>query len=237
MLTAKSAKLIHELDPFTSLAILHAGFAGVFLFLSGLIAGNANNRSLVRRIPQRIAAHPGLRNIMAKGMRLRLAAWYERNFGGIISNLWFGIFMGSLGTVGMILGLPLDIRHITFAAGNFALGLVGNDWQIGLWPLIASILGIGIIGFINFIVSFTLSLALAMRSRGIPYSQLLPIARAVWRHHRKVPQAYYFPPAVVPEEPSGGRVEAGDLPDGDRTVARMREQDGKDGDGTTPQGP
>jgi site-specific recombinase len=102
--------------------------------------------------------------------------------------------MGSLGTLGLFLGLPLDIRHITFAAGNFALGLVGNSWQVSTYMVAASIIGIGVIGFINFIVSFTLSLGLAMRSRGIPLGQLIPISKAVWAKHLEEPASFYFPP-------------------------------------------
>jgi site-specific recombinase len=194
LLTQKAPKLIKELDPFTSLAMLHAGFAGVFLFISGLIAGSANNRSLYRRIPLRIEEHPVLKLAMPLYLRRRIAGYYERNFGGIISNFWFGIFMGSLGTLGLFLGLPLDIRHITFAAGNFALGLVGNNWQVSTYMVAASIIGIGVIGFINFIVSFTLSLGLAMRSRGISLGQLLPIGKAVWAKYLEEPASFYFPP-------------------------------------------
>lgn len=207
----KAPKLIHELDPFTSLAMLHAAFAGVFLFISGLIAGSATNRSLHRRIPQRIEEHPALKLAMSEAARKRLAGYYERNVGGILSNLWFGVFMGSLGTVGVIIGLPLDIRHITFAAGNMALGLVGGGWQISTYALVASILGIGLIGFINFIVSFSLSLGLAMRSRGIPYRELFPIGRAVWTLYRKEPGRFYFPPAHAAEESPEDRVDTTDI--------------------------
>lgn len=205
MLAHKAPKLIHELDPFLSLAALHAAFAGVFLFLAGLIAGSANNRSLHRRIPQRIEEHPVLKLTLSEEARKRIAGYYDRNFGGIISNFWFGVFMGSLGTIGVIMGLPLDIRHITFAAGNFGLALVGNGWEISASALVVSILGIGIIGFINFLVSFTLSLGLAMRSRGIPFTELLPIGRAVWKYHLLFPARFYFPPSddEAEEEQSG----------------------------------
>jgi site-specific recombinase len=212
MLAHKAPKLIHELDPFFSLAMLHASFAGIFLFISGLIAGSATNRALYRRIPQRIEEHPVLKLTVSENMRKRIAGYYERNYGGIISNLWFGIFMGSLGTVGIIIGLPLDIRHITFAAGNLALGLVGSEWHISTYALVASIAGIGLIGFINFIVSFTLSLGLAMRSRGIPYLELIPISSAVWRHFCMAPWSYYLPPGEQPEAVPKDRVGTADIP-------------------------
>jgi site-specific recombinase len=168
--------------------------------------------SLYRRIPQRIEEHPVLKLTVSVNMRKRIAGYYERNYGGIISNLWFGIFMGSLGTVGIIIGLPLDIRHITFAAGNLALGLVGSDWQISIYALVASIIGIGLIGFINFIVSFALSLGLAMRSRGIPYRELVPIGKAVWAHFRMGPWAYYLPPGVQAEAAPKDRIGTADVP-------------------------
>src|SRR5690606_29543716 len=43
---AKAEKLLTDLNPFISLAIFHASIAGVFLFLSGLIAGNVSNKSI-----------------------------------------------------------------------------------------------------------------------------------------------------------------------------------------------
>jgi site-specific recombinase len=98
--------------------------------------------------------------------------------------------------VGTFFGLPLDIRHITFAAGNLGLGLVGANWSVDLWMVLWSVLGIGLIGFINFAVSFGLSLSLALRSRGIALVELAPIVTAVRLHFRKEPASFFFPPIV-----------------------------------------
>ncbi|MBX2972077.1 MAG: recombinase [Flavobacteriales bacterium] len=193
MLAHKYPKMIHELDPFTSPAIPHAAIAGVFLFISGLIAGNVGNKIIHGRIPYRIEHHPALKLTMSARWRQRLAAYYERNAAGIISNFWFGCFLGSIGIVGVFFGLPLDIRHITFAAGNMGLGMVGGNWYFDTWTIVVSILGIGVIGFFNFIVSFGLSLGLALRSRGIPFKELLPIAGAVFAYFKQRPMAFFFP--------------------------------------------
>jgi site-specific recombinase len=192
----KADTLIRELHPWVSPAVFHAAIAGVFLFVSGLIAGNVSNRTLYRRVAERIKEHPALRFALTDRMRERLAGYYERNMGGIISNLWFGVFMGSTGTVGIILGLNLDIRHITFAAGNLGLGLYGMGFDISWRYLTVAIVGVGVIGFVNFIVSFTLSLMLALRSRGVPVSALFGILWAVRKEFFKSPMAFFFPPRV-----------------------------------------
>lgn len=194
LLAHKSAKMIHELDPLRSLAIPHAAIAGVFLFISGLIAGSISNASIHRHVPLRIQEHPVLKLVMSEPWRLRLARAYEQHAGGVISNFWFGVFMGSVGAVGAFLGLALDIRHITFAAGNLALGLVGAEWRLSAQAIALSVLGIGLIGLFNFLVSFALSLALAMRSRGIAFRNLLPMLVAVKERFLREPRSFFLPP-------------------------------------------
>ena len=194
LLAHSSGKMLHELDPFRSLAIPHAAIAGVFLFISGLIAGSITNASIHRNVPLRIQEHPALKLVMSERWRRRIARAYEQHAGGVISNFWFGVFMGSVGAVGAFLGLALDIRHITFAAGNLGLGLVGIDWTTTLYTVIASVLGIGLIGLFNFIISFALSLFLAMRSRGIAFQDLLPMLVAVRHRFAREPRSFFFPP-------------------------------------------
>ena len=190
----KSAKMLHELDPFRSLAIPHAAIAGVFLFLSGLISGSVVNRSIHLRVPERIAQHPVLKLTLSGKWRERLARGYSRHAGGVLSNFWFGLFMGSIGTIGIIFGLPLDIRHITFAAGNMGFGMAGADWHVDKWTIAISVLGIAVIGFVNFIVSFGLSLTLALRSRSIPFTDVFAIVGSLWERLRAEPMSFFFPP-------------------------------------------
>ncbi len=204
MLAYKSAHMIHELDPFRSPAIPHAAIAGVFLFISGLIAGSVGNKIIHARIPYRIEHHPVLKVLLSRKWRVRLASFYERNAAGVLSNFWFGVFLGSIGIVGVFFGLPLDIRHITFAAGNMGLAMVGGHWHFDAWTIGFSVLGIGLIGFFNFIVSFGLSLTLALRSRGIAFFELLPMVRAVFVHFKTHPMSFFLPVGGIfkPDEPT-----------------------------------
>ena len=186
--------LIYDLNPIYSAAIFHAAIAGVFLFLSGIIAGSIANRDKHNHIYYRIQEHPLLKLSLGKKWTKKLASLYEKKWAGIISNFWFGVFMGSTVFIGIFFGLNIDIRHITFASGNFAMALYGADFYVTEWMFFWSILGIGIIGLVNFMVSFSLSLGLAFRSRNIPLLELRQVARAIFRYFLSKPSHFFFPP-------------------------------------------
>jgi site-specific recombinase len=186
--------LLQDLNPIYSAAIFHAAIAGVFLFLSGIIAGSIANRDKHNHIYYRIQEHPLLKLSLGKKWTKKLASLYEKKWAGIISNFWFGVFMGSTAFIGIFFGLNIDIRHITFASGNLALGLYGADFYVTQWMFIWSIIGIGLIGLVNFMVSFSLSLGLAFRSRNIPLLELRQVARAIFRYFLSKPSHFFFPP-------------------------------------------
>ena len=60
----------------------------------------------------------------------KLGLWIAHKYPGIISNFWFGVFMGSTFSIVSFLGLDLDIRHITFVSGNIAMGLYGTHFYL-----------------------------------------------------------------------------------------------------------
>jgi len=190
---AKSEKILKDIHPFKSLAILHAAIAGVYLFLSGVIAGSVSNRIKHNRIPFRIKEHPLLKVVLGKDKTSRMADFVAAKYSGISSNFWFGVFMGSTGAVGYFLGLNIDIRHITFASGNLALGMYGAEWEVALNTLLMLILGIGLIGLFNFIISFTLSVIVAMRSCDLPLYQLRYLFSSVLEYFLRKPLHFFLP--------------------------------------------
>ena len=101
--------------------------------------------------------------------------------------------MGSTASLGIFLGLNLDIRHITFVSGNLALGLYGANFNVSNGMLFWGIFGIGVIGLINFLVSFSLSMGLAFRSRNIPLSEVRPIISSIWKYFKHKPGSFFFP--------------------------------------------
>lgn len=191
---AKWEKLIKNLNPTKSLAILHAGIAGIFLFLSGIIAGGVSNRNKFNNIYSRIGKHPFLKKRFGKKFPLKLAQFIENNWAGIMSNFWFGVFMGSTASIGVFIGLNLDIRHIAFSSGNFALGMYGSGFTLSTEMIIWSLVGIFSIGFMNFWVSFSLSMFLAFKIRRIPISEFKAITLSVITYFFNSPTVFVWPP-------------------------------------------
>jgi len=185
--------LLVDLSPRHSWAILHAAIAGIFLFLSGIIAGSVANTDKHQNVYYRIQEHPLLKRSFGRIRTKKIAGIYERKWAGIVSNFWFGIFMGTTASIGVFLGLNIDIRHITFASGNLALALYGAGWKVPHELLYWGIFGIGVIGLVNFLVSFGLSLGLAFRSRNMPASELRPVALSIWKHFKRRPGSFFFP--------------------------------------------
>lgn len=191
--TKKSLHLLEDLNIWHTPVFLHACIAGIFLFLSGIIAGNVASVNNFNNFYYRLSEHPFLKGFFGKVRMQRVANWMEQKWPSVVSNIWFGVFMGSAWAIGHFFGLPLDIRHITFASGNLAYGLYGMNFIISLENIFWCILGIGIIGFGNFIVSFGLSLWIALRSREVPASELKYLGRCVWRAFKARPRAFFFP--------------------------------------------
>lgn len=190
---SKWTKLLTDISPVHSPAIFHAAIAGVFLFLSGIISGSIANRDKHHQVYYRIQEHPVLKMTFGREKTKKIADMYEKKWAGIISNFWFGVFMGSTASIGLFFGLNLDIRHITFASGNMALGLYGADFMVTLSLVIWCVIGIGVIGLVNFLVSFALSLGLAFRSRNIPLREIRFVILSIWKHFKSKPMSFFFP--------------------------------------------
>ena len=190
---AKADKLLKDLNPIESKAILHACIAGFFLFISGIISGNISNSSIFNQIPERISQSPFLNQVIGAKNSKKLSDFYTKHWAGIISNFWFGIFLGVIAPLGVFLGLDLDIRHITFSAGNFALALYGKGFDIDTYTFTISLVTIFLIGAFNFIVSFGLSMLLAFRSRKVNFGELTIIHKTILKYFIKNPLRFFIP--------------------------------------------
>jgi site-specific recombinase len=201
----KARHLIHDSHPWESLALLHAAIAGIWLFVSGLVSGYYDNKALYTRMAQRVQQLHGLRRLLGKERLARFGAYVEDNLGGLMGNAVFGILMGTTATAGFLLGLPLDIRHVTFSSANLAIGFVGLDYQVDMQTLGIALLGIALIGMVNLLVSFGLALWVALRARKIRFYHGFKLLRALGSRLRAAPVDFFIGPKADPySEPPRG---------------------------------
>lgn len=195
-----AVKMLTDQHPWRSAALLYACFTGVFLFLSGIIAGYWQNKIQYGRIRERMKKHPVLKRSLSPKRLDRLSAYVEKHLGAIIGNIALGFFLGFSGVMGKIFGIPFDIRHITIAAGNSAIAVYGLGIEnIPPYFLLAVFGGVLGIGFMNFLVSFSMAFIMAVKSRGIHLSQYPKLLRVLGRYFSQHPREFILPPRKIPE--------------------------------------
>jgi site-specific recombinase len=107
--------------------------------------------------------------------------------------------LGSMGTIGFILGLPLDIRHIAFASANLVQGLMSINEPPDLGLILVSSFGVLLIGLTNLFVSFSLTILVALRARRVRFEQWKPLAKLVLTHFVTRPSDFFWPPKTTSE--------------------------------------
>lgn len=186
-------QLLESQHPFHSLSLLYAVNTGIFLFLSGIIAGYVQNKIRFSNLKDRIVSSgKSKRNFKSK-----VGIYLDKYGGAYAGNISLGFFLGMSGTLGKFFGIPFDIRHITISAGNMAIGVYGLGIQnIPLKYMLTVLLGVLSIGFINFLVSFSLSFFIAIKSRGILLHQYPELLQVLAKQLLTKPLSFIIPPKI-----------------------------------------
>ncbi|MFL6660076.1 MAG: site-specific recombinase [Massilia sp.] len=193
---AKAAHMLHDIDPLHSLALMYAAIAGVCLFVAGLISGYYDNKAVYTQMAQRVNQLRMLGRVLGQARLARLALYLENNLGGLMGNIYFGFLLGTMGTLGYLLGLPLDIRHVTFSAANFATAMVALDANLGWELVLTSVAGFLCIGAVNLLVSFSLALWVALRARKVRFRHAATLARMLGWRLASAPFTFLLGPAT-----------------------------------------
>lgn len=190
---AKAAALLADIDLFAVLPLLYAAVAGVWLFAAGIVSGYVDNLVAYGRIGERVALHPRLREVLGAGRSKAVGGYVDRNAGGLAGNLFFGLMLGLTPVLGIVTGLPIDIRHIAFSAANLGYALTALDFQVAGGTLLRCAAGVLAIGTVNLGVSFVLALGLALRARNSSLASLRGLLPELGRRLRARPSQFFFP--------------------------------------------
>lgn len=189
----KSAYLLHSSHPWQTATVFYAAIAGAFLFLAGIISGYFDNLCAYNRIPDRMKRAKWLVRRLGKERVAAAADYLGEHLGALVGNFTFGFMLAGGWGLGMLFGLPLDIRHITFSSANVAFAMTAENFTTapGIW--IPAVLGVVLIGAVNLAVSFSLALMVALRSRGVSLDTPALLGLLAKEFIRR-PFAFFLPP-------------------------------------------
>ncbi len=190
--TAKAT--VASFDPLHTGTVFYAALTGVLLWLSSLCAGWFENWVVFRRLPEAIEHHRyGKR--FGKARMEKTARFLEREAAGFGGSVSLGFLLGMIPAFAKFFGTAVDVRHITLSTGSLtpAISSIGIEGA-GSEKFISAVIGIVIIGLLNFGVSFALALIVALRARDIVGGERARLPGAVFRRFLRRPFEFFYPP-------------------------------------------
>jgi site-specific recombinase len=195
LLTApeNAVHLLEGTDPWNSVALFFAAIAGIGLFLSGLVSGYFDNQARYHQLASRIAISPSLK-WLGTGNANKFGNYLDAHYGAILGNLFFGMYLGLMSEMGKLTGLPVDIRHVAFSSANLGTALATLDISKFTELFIWSFIGVFGIALVNLLVSFSLALYVAMKSKNLGLSGVMELGKLLLQRFLKHPFSFFAPP-------------------------------------------
>ena len=190
-----AAYVVHSLHPTKSLTIPFAALTGILLWISSVAAGWVENWAVYERLPDAIEHHP-IRRFIGGRATAWLSRYFLRNVSGFAGSIALGVLLGMVPVLGAVTGLPIDVRHVTLSTGALVFAaLSAGDEALHDPEFRWAAVGIGIIAFLNFTVSFVMAITVALRARDVDRKNQLRLVGAVLKRFFTSPLQFFFPPA------------------------------------------
>ncbi len=178
MSQAEALKVLQSHDPFHSLTIFYALLTGALLSSTGMIHGWVENWMIFRGIPQLLSDSFLVENFMSQEKRKKLGLWLEKNLAGFVANTALGFFLAFAPVLGKFFALPLEVRHVTLSTGTLTFALASLPLEdISPSIVLTCFSGVFFILAANIITSFSLSMWLALKARGLRWSQVKKVGK------------------------------------------------------------
>ncbi|MBS1150572.1 MAG: gliding motility protein [Myxococcaceae bacterium] len=191
----QAVKVVHKHHPFGSATIPYAMLTGVFLWAASIAGGTMENWFVVNKLHEAIASSRGLRSLVGSERSARFARFLLNNISGFGGSVSLGVFLGLSPVLGLLVGIPIEVRHVTFATGQLTFaGLTLGPERVLEADCLWSLAAIGVIGLCNFGVSFSLALFVALRAREVGALAQFGLFRAVLRRFRQAPLDFFRAP-------------------------------------------
>jgi site-specific recombinase len=185
--------------------IPYAMLTGVLLWVASLIGGTFENWFVVSKLPEAIASSRWLRALVGSDRARRFSRFVLVHISGFGGSVSLGFMLGMVGLLGHLVGIPIEVRHVTFATGQLTFSGISLGPTVVIQPeFLWAVAAIGVIGACNFGVSFALALFVALRAREVGVRAQVGLLRAVLRSFREAPLDFFRAPLaeVAPSTPT-----------------------------------
>ncbi len=175
--------------------VLFAALTGVLLWIASLVGGWASNWSALHSLPLALAESSPLRRTFGTSGAARIGSLADRYFGGISGYVALGFMMAFVPILAQFVGLPIWTPHVTLSSASLGYAISSNLWA-GTFepaPVLWAFLGVLMIGFLNFTVSFALALRLALRAMDVGGRDRLSLLRSLGRALIQDPLRFILP--------------------------------------------
>lgn len=156
----------------------YAAWTGVLLFASSLISGWFYHWVLFRRLPQALGRSPYVIQMLGAERARKFAVFFKKNSAGFAASISLGFLLGLSPAVFMFLGLPLDVRHVTLSTAGLVTAVmtlgIKTFSTLSFWLAVMGIISMAVL---NLVVSFSLALAVALRSKKVPIKTARQLVR------------------------------------------------------------
>lgn len=194
MIDAKDAAYVLHSLTLLGPTLIFAGFTGVLLFASSLMAGWAENWFVLHRLDSAMRYNPRFTRALGAARADRWAHFMRHNISGFASNISLGFMLGLIPAFAAFFGLGLEVRHVTLSAGQLAAACAALGWDVVREPALWWCVGaLPLIGALNLGVSFYLAFRLALRAHNVGDLERGRIRQAIWRRMVDQPMGFLWP--------------------------------------------
>jgi site-specific recombinase len=194
--TASALHGLHGSHPFHGWTLVYAALTGILLWLSSLAAGWTANWSAYRCLPEALARSRRLAAWLGPVGAAKVGRFVQKHLAGFAGYVALGVLLVFVPMLFAFAGIHAEVRHVTLQAASLALASASLwaegslRWADVLWGL----LGVGLIGALNFAVSFALALGTALRARDLGGRASRRLGWAILKAFNREPGRFLLPP-------------------------------------------
>jgi site-specific recombinase len=149
----------------------------------------------VTKLPHAIASNRLLRAFIGPHRAQSGARYFASQIAGVSVAMILGLELALIPMLFSMVGINIEVRHVTFVTGQLVYaGMQRGPFGVLHLDFIAAVLGVGLIGLLNFGVSFALALIVAFRARDVRAAEQVRLLFAVGRRFRQRPLDFFRAP-------------------------------------------